>query len=81
MLHLPRLAVSKGLIVDKSKRDLKYMVHVYFEPVRPQIIYLALAYQKSLNKSYKDISITKGFSSGATLKFSDIVGIQGENGV
>ena len=41
---LPRLTVPNGLVVAKLKRDLKYRGHVYFEPVRPHIIYQALAY-------------------------------------
>ena len=44
----------------KLKRDLKYRGNVYFEPIRPRIIYQAPAYLKSHNKFYKDISITKG---------------------
>ena len=43
---LPRPTVSKGLVVVKLKRDLKYKGHVYFEPFRPHIIYQALAYLK-----------------------------------
>ena len=39
---LPRPADSNGLIVVKLKRDLKYRGHVYFEPVRPHVIYEAL---------------------------------------
>ena len=45
---LPRPAVSNGLIVVKLKRDLKYRVHVYFEPVRLYIVYQALTYLKIL---------------------------------
>ena len=41
---LSRPAVSNGLVVVKLKRDLKYRGHVNFEPVRPHIIYQALAY-------------------------------------
>ena len=36
---LPRPADSNRLIVVKLKRDLQYRGHVYFEPVRPNIIY------------------------------------------
>ena len=43
---LPRPTVSNGLVVVKLKRDLKYKGHVYFEPVRPNIVYQALAYLK-----------------------------------
>ena len=34
---LPRLADSNGLIVVKSKRDLKYIGNVSLEPVRPNV--------------------------------------------
>ena len=60
---LPRPEVSNGLIVVKLKRDLKFIGHVYFEPVHPHIIYQALTYLKLHNKFYKDISIAKGLSS------------------
>ena len=53
------------------------MGHVYFEVVRPHIIYQALAYLKSHNKFYRDISIVKGLSSEDMFKFSDIAEIQG----
>ena len=36
---IPRPKVSNGLIVVKLKRGLKYRVHVYFEPVRPHIVF------------------------------------------
>ena len=77
---LPRPAVSNGIIVVKLKRDVKNRGHVYFEPVRPTIIYQALTYLKLHNKFYKDISIVKGLSSEDMFKFSDIVEIQGETG-
>ena len=69
---LPRLAVSNELILVKLKRDLKYRGHVYFEPVCQHIIYQALAYLKSHNKFYEDISAQKGLSDEDMLKFSDI---------
>ena len=59
---LPRPAVSNGLIVVKLKRNLKYRGHVCFELVRPYIVYQAIAYLKSYNKFYEDISIAKGLS-------------------
>ena len=55
------------------------MGHVYFEAVWPQIIYQAFAYQKSLNKACKDVSIAKELSSEEIIKFSNIVEIQGKN--
>ena len=36
---LPRPAVSKGCILAKLKRHLKYRGHVYLEPARPHIMY------------------------------------------
>ena len=68
---LPRSAVSGGLIVVKLKRNLKYRGHVYFELVRPYIVYQAITYLKSYNKFYEDISIAKGLSGEDMFKFSD----------
>ena len=62
----------------KQKRDFKYRGHVYFEPVRPHVIYQALIYLKSHIKFYEDISIEKGLSSEDMLKFSNLVEMQGE---
>ena len=36
---VPRPAVSNEIIVVKLERDLKYRGHVYFEPVRPHIVF------------------------------------------
>ena len=47
--------------------------------VRPHITYVALAYLKSNNKFYEDVSISKGLLSKDKFKFSDIVEIQGQN--
>ena len=76
---LPRPAVSNGLIVVKLKRDLKNWGHVYFEPVRPHVVYQALTYLKFCNTFYGDISIVKGLLSEDMFKFSDIVEIQGQS--
>ena len=38
---LLRPVVSNGLIEVKLKKNLKYRGHVYFEPVRPHIVYQA----------------------------------------
>ena len=65
-----------GLIVVKLKRDLKYRGHIYFEAVRPHILYQALTYLKSYNKFHEDISIAKGLSNEKMFKFSDINEIQ-----
>ena len=72
-LILPRPAVSKILILVKLKHD-----HAYFEPVRPHTIDQALTYLKSNNKSYEDISVTKGPSGEDMLNSSDIIEIQEE---
>ena len=71
--------VSNGLIVVQMKGNLKYRSHVYFEPVRPHILYQELTYLKSYNKFYEDIFISKGHSNEYMFKFSDIVGIQGQS--
>ena len=76
---LPRPAVSSELILVRLKRDLKYRIHIYFEPVCSHILYQALAYLKSHNNVYTDISITKGHSSEELFRFSDIVEIEGEH--
>ena len=69
---LSRPAVSNGLILVKLKSNLKYRGYVYFEPVRPHIIYQALTYLKSHNKLYEDISVRKDLSGADILSFSDI---------
>ena len=51
-LYCPVLNV---LIVVKL--DLKYSGYVYFEPVRPNVIFQALNYLRTYNKFYEDISI------------------------
>ena len=57
--YFTKPADSNGLIVVKLKQDLKCKSHIYSELVRSQIMYQELAYLKSHNKFYKDISITK----------------------
>ena len=69
---LPRPADLNELIVVKLKRDLKLRGYVYFEPVRPNVIYHALNYLKTRNKFYGDISISKGLSSRKMINFSGI---------
>ena len=46
---LPRQVISNGLIFVKFKQDVKYRVHVYFEPVGLHILYQALSYLKLHN--------------------------------
>ena len=50
----------------------KYRGYVYFEPIRPNVIYQALNYLKTNNKFYEDISISEGVSSKEMINFSDI---------
>ena len=69
---LPRPADSNGLIVVKSKRDLKYRGYVYFEPICPNVICQALNYLKTHNKFYEDISISEGLSGEEMINFSGI---------
>ena len=73
----PSPAVSNWLNVGKLKRNLKYRVHVYFQPIRTHITYQTFAYLKSHNKFYADISIANGFSSEEMFRFFDIVKVQG----
>ena len=47
---LPRPAYSKRINCDEIKKDLKYRGYVYFELVRPIVIYRALNYLKIRNK-------------------------------
>ena len=54
----PRPAVSNRLIVVRLKRDFKYRVHIYFEPVPPCTAYQALTYLKSYGKFYGIIPLT-----------------------
>ena len=68
---LPRHINNNGLVFVKLKRHLRYRGYVYFEPVRPSVIYEALNYLKRKNKFYKDISISYGLNSQETLNLSD----------
>ena len=43
---LPRGADSNGIIMVKLKRKLMYRGHVYFEPVRPDVVRNVLQYLK-----------------------------------
>ena len=54
---LPRGADSNGLILLKLKRKLSYHGHVLFEPVRPEIVKLALNYLKESNFLYNDVVV------------------------
>ena len=52
---LPRPTVSNRLIVVRLKPDPKYRGHIYFEPVRPQIIYQELTYLKFLLQKVSEV--------------------------
>ena len=67
---LPRSVDSNWLIVLQLKQNLKYRGHVYFEPVRPNVIYQTLSYLKTHKKFYKDIPISEGLSSKEMINFS-----------
>ena len=54
---LPRPADSNGIVIVKLKRKLQYRGHVYFESVRPDIIFRLLQYLKLNNWLYYDIEI------------------------
>ena len=69
---LPRPAYSKRINCDEIKKDLKYRGYVYFELVRPNVIYRALNYLKIHNKFYEEISISEDLSSKEVINFSDI---------
>ena len=56
---LPRPADSNGFIAVKLRQDVKYRGYVYFESVRPNIIYQTLYYLKTHNKFYEDIFISE----------------------
>ena len=69
--NLSRPAGSIGLIVIKLKRDLRYRGHLYIEPVHIRIIHQALAYSKSRNKFYVDISVRKCLDFLTSIKFKE----------
>ena len=56
---LPRPADSNGFIVVKLRQDVKYRGYVYFESVRPNIIYWTPNYLKTHNKFYGNIFISE----------------------
>ena len=51
---LPRPADCNGIVIVKRKRKLQYRGHVYFESVRPDIIFRLLQYLKVNNALYYD---------------------------
>ena len=68
---LPRGPDSNGLVVVKLKCKLCYRGHVYFESVRPELIYQALTYLNENNTLYSDVSINLGNMPNNLLSFSD----------
>ena len=54
---LPRVADSNALIFLKLKRKLSYHRHVLFQPVRPEIMKLALNDLKENNFLYNDVVV------------------------
>ena len=44
---------------------------MYFEPVRPNVIYQVLNYLETRNKFYDDISISEGLSSKDIINTSE----------
>ena len=54
---LPRQANSNCLVIIKLKRKIEYRDHVYFEPVRPDIILRLLHFLKASNDFYNGVTI------------------------
>ena len=54
---LPRPAHSNGLLLLKLKRKLMYRGHVYFEPVKSQLLSDLLHYLKENNQFYSNVTI------------------------
>ena len=68
---LPRPACSNGLLVLKLKRKLMYHGHVYFEPIRPNIIAELLDYLKKKNPLYNNVTVDISQVSNELLCFDD----------
>ena len=71
---LPRGADSNDLVVIKLKRKLAYRSHVYFEPVRPELLNQALMYLKENNPLYSDVSVDTGNINLLSFANDDIPG-------
>ncbi|KXJ13769.1 ATP-dependent DNA helicase PIF1 [Exaiptasia diaphana] len=54
---LPRPSERSGIILLKLKRKLQFRGHVYYEPVRTELIFSALKWLKINNPLYADIEI------------------------
>ena len=66
---LPRPACSNGLLVLKLKPKLMYCGHVYFEPIRPQIVSQLLNFLKENNPLYSDVTVDLNQVSDELLYF------------
>ena len=69
---LPRGADSNGLIMVKLKKKLIYRGHVFFEPVRPDIVQRVLEYLKENNPLYSDVTINTEGIPPELLSFENI---------
>ena len=54
---LPRPPERSGIILLKLKRKLEFRGHVYFQPVRPQVVLDALKWLKTNNPLYSNIGV------------------------
>ena len=69
---LPRGADSNGLIMVKLKKKIIYRGHVFFEPVRPDIVQRVLEYLKENNPLYSDATINTEGIPPELLSFENI---------
>ena len=70
--ELPRPACSNGLLLLKLKRKLIYRGHVYFEPIRPDIVSELLYFLKENNFLYDNVTINLDHMSAELLYLNDI---------
>jgi len=68
---LPRPPETSGIILLKLKRKMQYTGHVYFQPVRPDVISNALFWLKKNNPLYADIDIDLNNIESDLLHFGD----------
>ena len=76
---LPRNDHNSGVLFLKLKRKLAYKGHVYFEPVRPSFIEVALHFLKANNPFYSDAVIDLTGVSQNCLDFRDPFDNDGRN--
>ena len=77
----PRPVNNNGLVLVKLKCNLKYQEYVYFQRVRPSVIYEALNYLRRKTKTCKDISISFGLERQEILNLSDALALDETEGV